>query len=257
MSVLSTRKARTLQLGESRQSIFRSGFNSATQSGDLIWTPTGAYTGFLTAAVVMEAVSGSGNDTAAGSGARTIRIEGLDENWDFATEDITMAGASASSDTTTKFIRVFRAYVLTAGSGGVNAGVITIRGGSGSPNVASIAASRGESQMALFTTPRYYQAFITKAFARATLGSGSSSSSNIALVYRSRADLTTSPLRTITEVDSIDAQGYLVDLDDTVRVGEKTDIYWLGTADADTGDPVTANFWLDLVRLKRGSKISD
>ena len=79
---------------------------------------------------------GNTNDAAAGSGARGITLEGLDENFAFASETIATNGASASSATTTTFTRLFRAYVSASGtyatsSAGSAAAEIEIENGSG------------------------------------------------------------------------------------------------------------------------------
>ncbi len=88
-----------------------------------IWPLGGIYNWPSVATTVRVASGGSSNDAALGSGARTIVVDGLDENFDIATEEITLAGSSASVSTTTTFIRVHRAFVTEVGSyGGVNAG---------------------------------------------------------------------------------------------------------------------------------------
>ena len=80
---------------------------------------------YPTTAAVASAVSTSSNDTSAGTGARTLSIQGLDENYNQYTETISLTGQSAATTNGT-FIRVFRARVETAGSGAAAAGNITI-----------------------------------------------------------------------------------------------------------------------------------
>lgn len=249
--MLSTRKSRALAVAESRQSVYVHGFNSATEAGDLIWSPTGAYAGLVSSAVVLEALSGDADDDDGDTGARTIRVEGLDENWDYQTEDFTMNGTSVVAGALS-WIRVNRAYVLTAGSSGVNEGLITVRAVADTPVMASIAAGRGESQMALYSVPRFHKAFLQRAQARATL----SNNSDLALVYRAAADVATSPLRTLTQLDGIAEGGFSLDFGDSILLPEKSDVYWTCVAGT-TGDPVTASFTLDLLRQKSGAKIPD
>jgi hypothetical protein len=79
---------------------------------------------------------GNANDTLAGSGARKVLLQGLDETGALVTEEISLAGASASSATTTTFIRLFRAYVTESGTyatqaAGSHAGNIVIENGAG------------------------------------------------------------------------------------------------------------------------------
>lgn len=77
-----------------------------------------------TAARVHNIVSGSTNDASpSGSGARTIHVEGLDSNGVEIHEDVTMNGDNNVA-TTKSYTFVSRLKVLTAGSGGENAGAI-------------------------------------------------------------------------------------------------------------------------------------
>lgn len=87
-------------------------------------------------ATALRVAAGNTNDTAAGSGAREVTLEGLDENFDFASEAVATAGTSASSATTTTFTRLFRAYVSKSGtyattSSGSQAAEIKIENGAG------------------------------------------------------------------------------------------------------------------------------
>lgn len=104
-------------------------------------------------------VGGDAADTAAGTGAREIEIQGIDENLDIATATIVTAGASASALTTTKFLRVFRALVTKAGSGEINAGAIIIETEAGT-ELLTVAADLGQSQQAHHFTPRDHAAYI-------------------------------------------------------------------------------------------------
>jgi len=95
-----------------------------TAAEETIWANGGMYT-FPTAAQTLDVVSSDANDTSAGTGARTVEIQGLDGSYDAVTETVTMTGTTPATTTAT-FLRVNRAMVKTAGSGGVNAGAITI-----------------------------------------------------------------------------------------------------------------------------------
>lgn len=69
--------------------------------------------------------SSSTNDAAAGTGARTVRLHVLDENYNETTEDVTLNGQT-KVETTGQYLRFQKAEVLTAGSGGVNAGIVYV-----------------------------------------------------------------------------------------------------------------------------------
>jgi hypothetical protein len=125
-----------------------------TGAYEALWSGGGSYTGFLTAAdTVRVKAGGNAADTAAGAGARTVKIYGLDENWALANETVTTAGASASSSTTTTFIRVFRVLVVNVGSyGASNVGAITIET-TGGTVVAHIPAGDAITQQCIYTVP--------------------------------------------------------------------------------------------------------
>lgn len=96
------------------------GFNNASSAN---WAQS-SYAGnavYLTSAVAVRARGYNANDTAAGAGARTVRIEGLDANGAEVSETVSMAGVGYSGYTTQTFLRVNRAVVATAGTNfGVN-----------------------------------------------------------------------------------------------------------------------------------------
>lgn len=106
----------------------------------------------LTSAVAMEVVSGSGDDDAAGTGAQTVTVVGLDANYDKVTETVSMDGTTPVA-LGTNLLAVNEVYVATAGSGLVNAGAIDVRTVSGSTVQKRIAASEGREHDFLFTVP--------------------------------------------------------------------------------------------------------
>jgi len=101
--------------------------DSTTDPED-IWAGGGLYTGFPTAGVAetLSIVSTSTDDAAAGTGARTIRITGLDANWLSQEETVTLNGTTPVM-TATLWQRCEFMTVLTAGSGGANAGEISVK----------------------------------------------------------------------------------------------------------------------------------
>ena len=109
-----------------------------------------------TAAAVRIKAGGDVADTAAGTGARTVTVYGLDATYKPVQETITTAGASASALTTQTFLRVNRVEVTTAGSSlnnvddiiietaaGVVLGFVLSGQGSGAPIVFSTAENQG------------------------------------------------------------------------------------------------------------------
>src|SRR6056300_570903 len=79
------------------------------------------------AASTLYAYSANAQDSASGTGARTITIQGLDNNFNEIEETVTVGGAA----TTLEFLRVYRAFVATAGSLNTNIGDVLISTASG------------------------------------------------------------------------------------------------------------------------------
>jgi len=71
----------------------------------------------LTSAQALTVSSSSANDASGGTGARTLKLYGLDENYNEASETISLNGQNGVS-TAVSYIRVYRATVESAGSSG-------------------------------------------------------------------------------------------------------------------------------------------
>lgn len=109
---------------------------SETLSG-VIWQPTSATT-------VRVKAGGNANDTAAGTGARTIILIGLDENYNSVTDTLTLAGVSASSNSIVTFTRIYNAIVEEVGTyGGNNAAEIVVEDSAGTANIITLDAHDG------------------------------------------------------------------------------------------------------------------
>jgi hypothetical protein len=143
--------------------IFKFGFNPDINGvEETIWDAGDIYA-YPSAATVMKVSSGSTNDTAAGTGARTILVQGLDADYNEAQEIVTLNGQTAVN-TTTSFLRVTRAYVLTAGSGGTAAGNIYVGVGTVTTGVpatiyAQITLGENQTLMAIWTVPAGYTGY--------------------------------------------------------------------------------------------------
>ncbi len=123
-----------------------------------IWT-TGGILSYLSSAELMSIVSTDANDAAAGTGAQTIQIEGLDGAWAPITEVVTMDGLTPVL-TTQAFLRVNRMFVLTAGSGAENAGIISATAQTSATVQAEIAATENQSMKIQFSVPLGQTAFL-------------------------------------------------------------------------------------------------
>jgi len=70
----------------------------------------------VSGATTLRVKAGDANDTAAGSGAREVTLEGLDETGALVTEAIATNGASSGTAGSVTWLRLFRAYVSESGT---------------------------------------------------------------------------------------------------------------------------------------------
>lgn len=130
-----------------------------SNSLETLWAQGSGTYAALTAAVAMEVVSGSANDAAAGTGARTVVVQYLNSSWDVVNETVTLNGIAPVALASTA-IAVNNVYVATAGSGLVNAGNVDVRTVSGSTLKLRIStvlgASLNKSQDFVYTIPNGY-----------------------------------------------------------------------------------------------------
>jgi hypothetical protein len=136
------------------------GYNSSIGSGsfETIWE-TGNNYPWQSTAVTVDVVSDDTNDDVAGTGARTLRIQGLDGSYNLAEETVDMDGTTTVTTTQT-FLRVFRMSVETAGSSGNNEGTITVTYTGGSDVAATISPGNGQTLMCLYTIPAGYTGYL-------------------------------------------------------------------------------------------------
>jgi hypothetical protein len=134
---------------------------------------------------------GNAADTAAGAGARTITVIGLDSSFNEVTEVLTLAGASASAATSTAFIRLTRAYVETCGTyTGTNTGTIILET-TGGTALGYLAAGKSQTQLSMYTVPAGYTAYLR----RIRVSGDSSKATTLNLWQRRNADTVAAPFK--------------------------------------------------------------
>jgi hypothetical protein len=142
------------------------GINGAVgQTLETVWVGGGTYS-FPTSATTTTISSSSGDDTAAGTGAQTVRVEGVDATYALVSETASMNGQTGVT-LANEYLRVNRITVLTAGSGGTSGGSIYVGTGTVSTGVPAVilnrtGASSNESESAFYTVPDGYSAYITR-----------------------------------------------------------------------------------------------
>jgi hypothetical protein len=133
------------------------GYNpSVSTTASPVWA-NGA-TGYvqLTTGTALEVVSSAAADTGAGTGARTVRVEGVDGSHIPFAETITLNGVTPVPLVNTSVIAINRTTVLTAGSGLANAGTIDVRAVSGGlikSRIQILAEAINISQDFIYTIP--------------------------------------------------------------------------------------------------------
>jgi len=129
-----------------------------------VWPISGAVLGHPTSPTIMKISSSNVNDTAEGTGARTVRILGINGTGGYVEEVVSLNGQTAVNTTNT-YDAIETMTVLTAGSGGVNAGTIYSGTGavaSGVPAVPYSAIGTGDntSLVGHWTCPKGYTGYL-------------------------------------------------------------------------------------------------
>lgn len=201
---------------------------------ETVWMYGGKYQYLdVGSASTLYAYSANAQDSAAGDGARTVTIQGLDNNFNEIEETVTVGGAA----TTLEFLRVYRAFVATAGVTKTNEGDVLISTGSGGTgtvlaDIGTIGTGTtfglGQTQLALYTIPAGKTGYLT------TWNVGCAPMNNKAtVVLKSRELDGDAPFRTKDIVDLVGGyhtQNYSIPL----RFPEKTDIEVVASGDTST-----------------------
>jgi hypothetical protein len=203
-----------------------------------VWSQNSVYA-YLSAASVIKISSTNANDTAAGTGARTVSIYGLDANYNQINETVTLNGQTAVN-TVNSYLRVFHLAVVTAGSGEAAAGTIYAGTGvvtSGVPAVVySVYTTGNGSTAAIWTVPAGYTAYIT-GYASGYSNASATANGTISLAIRPFGSVfdTISQLRVSNGV-----QGWIA-FQFPIAVSEKSDIEIRAVSSA-ASSGVTAEF---------------
>ena len=211
-------------LSPSYKQIYKFGQNQVVGNSDeTIWEEGGLYV-YPPSATTMTVSSSDANDTSAGTGARTIQISGLDGSYNEISETITMNGQTPVT-TSNSYLRVNRALVLTAGSGGANAGIIYVGTGTvtaGVPvNKYTTINGDGTNQslQAFWTVPAGYTAYIYQT----NISTGTSSATPAIL----KTLLVVRPFGGVfntKEIITLHEGNHLQDYSFPIKITEKSDI---------------------------------
>lgn len=199
-----------------------------------------------TSPVALEIVSDSVDDTAAGTGARKVTIEGISNtngDWSKETQTVTLNGTTAVA-VPNSMLRVFRMYVAEAGSYAnqttpSHSSTITLResgAGQGWAEIISFGTfGLGQSEIAAYTVPSGYTGYLlTK-----NISVESGKSANVLLFMRDNIDLTSPPhgVMRVKELDrNLSDRNNVVYRTPKLSLPEKTDVGFMANTGTGTAD---------------------
>ncbi len=186
-----------------------------------------------------------GNPTT-NTGAQKITFEGLDGNWDEATEEVTLDGTNPVTTSGT-FIRVNRAYITQAGTyRGTNEG--SVQGTIGGSTMVALLGGTGQTLLGRYSVPAGKTAYLYTS--QIIVGSGATTNrASVTGFQVPNADDTTQPYagakRIFYEANNIElVETYHPEM--PITFTEKTDIWYQAEVDTNNTE-VSVRFNLVLV----------
>jgi hypothetical protein len=141
--------------------VYRFGYNSDVDDvREDVWEFGGIYIPPATP-MQMRVVSSNANDTAAGTGARTVGIEYLDNTYTPQMEIVTLNGLTPVNTVATNILRINHFHVETDGSGGVAAGDISVQNTAGTVTYSYLSAGLNVARQVIYTVPAGKTLYIT------------------------------------------------------------------------------------------------
>lgn len=202
-----------------------SNIDTATPPTDL-WNGGGTYTGFpLGAAETLEIFSGSANDSAAGTGARTVVIGNLRDGDGNEMPDVTITlnGLTPVSLGAQTYSRSSRTRVKTAGSNGANEGEITLRHASTITNIfAVMPIGINSTTIMAFTVPAGKTLVIHRGYISLARASGAAGSANVTI--RTREFIADAPFVSVRDVEVTNGSPYFFSNGGFFVFPERTDL---------------------------------
>ena len=178
-----------------REIVNKFGSNAAVPNGvfEIVSSLSVPYEGFLSApSTVRIKAGGDAADTAAGAGAQSVFVEGIDDSLARVLVEIPTAGALASASTTELFWRVDRCFIGDAGTYAtpVNTGDIVIESTASPADLVEIVAGTGQSRHCFIAVPTGVEAYLIGY----ELSVDSTQKADLRLSARARLNDTTPPV---------------------------------------------------------------
>jgi hypothetical protein len=168
--------------------------------------------------------------TSADTGAGVIHIEGLTDSgggvWDVATETIVMNGQTDVAITKT-FVRLYRGFVLHAGSSSANEGDITVEVDATTNAGVFITTGDGQTQQAIYTVPSGKTGYFMKGYVGIGSRANPAASASAVFTWRARINNGATGVFAIkgqVEVMTTANQFWIYEYGVPVAIPEKSDI---------------------------------
>lgn len=224
------------------KSIYKFGYNpDINGTEETVWSQGGIYS-YPTTAAQLYVSSSSGDDANGGTGANSVKIIGLDADYNEVEEDITLTGQTQKI-TQTSWIRVYRMYITLAGSGGGAAGTIYLANSGASAGVptgtvyASILLGAGQTEMAVYTVPAGYTLYLDDI----NFTSAVSQANSYLQVRFLQRDFGTNVFREQTRI-VLQSNTYIFKFEYPLRIPEKTDLEVRAISVGSNNNPLSATW---------------
>ncbi len=224
------------------KSIYKFGYNPDINGvEETVWSQGGIYS-YPTTAAQLYVSSSSGDDANGGTGANSVKIIGLDANYNEVEEDITLTGQTQKI-TPPSWIRVYLMYITLAGSGGGAAGTIYLANSGASAGVptgtvyASILLGAGQTEMAVYTVPAGYTLYLDDI----NFTSAVSLANSYLQVRFLQRDFGTNVFREQTRI-VLQSNTYIFKFEYPLRIPEKTDLEVRAISVGSNNNPLSATW---------------
>lgn len=209
------------------------------------WGNSGPYPWLsgLTSLEILSVGALAANDTAAGTGARTVTVTALDANYNIVSLVMTLNGVTPVA-LPSQVLRINAIRVTTAGSGNTNAADIILRDAGGGTTRGIILTGVGTSRQAPYTVPAGFTLAIRQILLVVDSPAGSVGQfATIATYFKSPTGAAIMPL----VLGNTSGQPYSHFSDPPIMANEKTDFSLIITKATDNNTIVTAG-WNGILR---------
>jgi hypothetical protein len=143
--------------------LFKYGARTTVSQGtaSTIWEGTDNLYVYLPSGQTLNISGDTNEDSQTGSGAYTLVVQGLGNNWTPYSETVTLDGTGIVN-TTGIFIRQNRAFVGSCGASYSNIGEIAVRDSTDSITTSLVKAGEGQTLLGLWTVPSGQSLYVTE-----------------------------------------------------------------------------------------------